>query len=190
MDYKADEWLMKNMDPLNDNVASLLNQSTDKFVCELWKDGEWRAAETGFRCFLNSSSGVFTFLVRFLMQVGPPPGFHFGYVFPHADSLFTSSLRFSAVPLSIPRSHVFSPAPLCPSSRPSSFCFRLSEVPSCQRAYFYQRFPFLHSESGDIFLFTFLFILSILSLSRSPRPPLFVLFMSLSRWLWRYFLSD
>lgn len=40
MDYKADEWLMKNMDPLNDNVATLLNQSTDKFVSELWKDGE------------------------------------------------------------------------------------------------------------------------------------------------------
>ncbi|CAB1344652.1 unnamed protein product [Coregonus sp. 'balchen'] len=39
VDYKADEWLMKNMDPLNDNVASLLNQSTDKFVAELWKDG-------------------------------------------------------------------------------------------------------------------------------------------------------
>uniref|UniRef100_A0A8C2I0G6 Myosin-9 n=1 Tax=Cyprinus carpio TaxID=7962 RepID=A0A8C2I0G6_CYPCA len=40
VDYKADEWLMKNMDPLNDNVASLLNQSTDKFVSELWKDGD------------------------------------------------------------------------------------------------------------------------------------------------------
>ncbi|CAI9565910.1 unnamed protein product [Staurois parvus] len=38
VDYKADEWLMKNMDPLNDNVATLLNQSSDKFVCELWKD--------------------------------------------------------------------------------------------------------------------------------------------------------
>uniref|UniRef100_A0A8C1R8B9 Myosin-9 n=1 Tax=Cyprinus carpio TaxID=7962 RepID=A0A8C1R8B9_CYPCA len=38
VDYKADEWLMKNMDPLNDNVASLLNQSTNKFVSELWKD--------------------------------------------------------------------------------------------------------------------------------------------------------
>lgn len=31
---------MKNMDPLNDNVATLLNQSTDKFVSELWRDGE------------------------------------------------------------------------------------------------------------------------------------------------------
>lgn len=39
VDYKADEWLMKNMDPLNDNVATLLHQSTDKFVAELWKDG-------------------------------------------------------------------------------------------------------------------------------------------------------
>lgn len=44
VDYKADEWLMKNMDPLNDNVASLLNQSTDKFVSELWKDGEFRSS--------------------------------------------------------------------------------------------------------------------------------------------------
>lgn len=42
VDYKADEWLMKNMDPLNDNVASLLNQSTDRFVSELWKDGRSR----------------------------------------------------------------------------------------------------------------------------------------------------
>uniref|UniRef100_A0A8C7V055 Myosin, heavy chain 10, non-muscle n=1 Tax=Oncorhynchus mykiss TaxID=8022 RepID=A0A8C7V055_ONCMY len=42
VDYKADEWLMKNMDPLNDNVATLLNQSTDKFVAELWRDGKLR----------------------------------------------------------------------------------------------------------------------------------------------------
>ncbi|XP_073414096.1 myosin-9 [Dendrobates tinctorius] len=38
VDYKADEWLMKNMDPLNDNIATLLNQSSDKFASELWKD--------------------------------------------------------------------------------------------------------------------------------------------------------
>ncbi|XP_040857246.1 myosin-10 isoform X2 [Ochotona curzoniae] len=38
VDYKADEWLMKNMDPLNDNVATLLHQSSDRFVAELWKD--------------------------------------------------------------------------------------------------------------------------------------------------------
>ncbi|KAB5515057.1 hypothetical protein PHYPO_G00248750 [Pangasianodon hypophthalmus] len=38
VDYKAVDWLMKNMDPLNDNVTTLLNQSSDKFVSELWKD--------------------------------------------------------------------------------------------------------------------------------------------------------
>jgi hypothetical protein len=31
---------MKNMDPLNDNVATLLHQSSDRFVAELWKDGK------------------------------------------------------------------------------------------------------------------------------------------------------
>ncbi|KAM6940573.1 myosin-10-like [Xenentodon cancila] len=36
--YKADEWLMKNMDPLNECVATLLNQSTDKFTADLWRD--------------------------------------------------------------------------------------------------------------------------------------------------------
>uniref|UniRef100_A0A7N4V0D6 Myosin heavy chain 14 n=1 Tax=Sarcophilus harrisii TaxID=9305 RepID=A0A7N4V0D6_SARHA len=32
VDYKANEWLMKNMDPLNDSVAALLHQSTDKLT--------------------------------------------------------------------------------------------------------------------------------------------------------------
>uniref|UniRef100_A0A7N6AGV3 Myosin, heavy chain 14, non-muscle n=1 Tax=Anabas testudineus TaxID=64144 RepID=A0A7N6AGV3_ANATE len=40
VDYKADDWLVKNMDPLNDNVASLLHQSSDHFVSELWKEGK------------------------------------------------------------------------------------------------------------------------------------------------------
>ncbi|XP_062853394.1 myosin-9-like isoform X1 [Trichomycterus rosablanca] len=40
VDYKAVEWLLKNMDPLNDNVTTMLNQSSDKFVSELWKDGK------------------------------------------------------------------------------------------------------------------------------------------------------
>uniref|UniRef100_A0A8C8I5D3 Myosin heavy chain 10 n=1 Tax=Oncorhynchus tshawytscha TaxID=74940 RepID=A0A8C8I5D3_ONCTS len=55
VDYKADEWLMKNMDPLNDNVATLLNQSTDKFVSELWKDD----IQTFQRaCFYDKASGL------------------------------------------------------------------------------------------------------------------------------------
>ncbi|CAO2614688.1 Myh14 [Lemmus lemmus] len=38
VDYKANEWLMKNMDPLNDSVAALLHQSTDRLTAEIWKD--------------------------------------------------------------------------------------------------------------------------------------------------------
>ncbi|KAI4833103.1 hypothetical protein KUCAC02_016021 [Chaenocephalus aceratus] len=38
VDYKADSWLMKNMDPLNECVAALFNQSTDKLTSDLWKD--------------------------------------------------------------------------------------------------------------------------------------------------------
>ncbi|XP_054553286.1 myosin-14 [Talpa occidentalis] len=40
VDYKANEWLMKNMDPLNDSVATLLHQSTDRLTAEIWKDVE------------------------------------------------------------------------------------------------------------------------------------------------------
>lgn len=37
--YNASAWLTKNMDPLNDNVTALLNQSSEKFVADLWKEG-------------------------------------------------------------------------------------------------------------------------------------------------------
>lgn len=47
MDYNANAWLTKNMDPLNDNVTSLLNASSDKFVADLWKDGKALPAEAG-----------------------------------------------------------------------------------------------------------------------------------------------
>ena len=51
MDYLADQWLMKNMDPLNENVVSLLQASQDQFVVNIWKDGEeYRPAPT--RCTL------------------------------------------------------------------------------------------------------------------------------------------
>uniref|UniRef100_A0A8D2LTK5 Myosin heavy chain 11 n=1 Tax=Varanus komodoensis TaxID=61221 RepID=A0A8D2LTK5_VARKO len=38
VNYNATAWLTKNMDPLNDNVTALLNQSSEKFVADLWKD--------------------------------------------------------------------------------------------------------------------------------------------------------
>ncbi|XP_038049034.1 myosin-10-like isoform X2 [Patiria miniata] len=38
VNYSAAAWLMKNMDPLNDNVVSLLQNSNDPFICNIWKD--------------------------------------------------------------------------------------------------------------------------------------------------------
>lgn len=40
VEYSAEQWLMKNMDPLNDNVVSLLQTSNDPFTREIWKDGK------------------------------------------------------------------------------------------------------------------------------------------------------
>ncbi|XP_055008605.1 myosin-11-like isoform X2 [Boleophthalmus pectinirostris] len=38
VDYNAASWLTKNMDPLNDNVTALLNNSSNSFIQDLWKD--------------------------------------------------------------------------------------------------------------------------------------------------------
>ncbi|XP_037927144.1 myosin heavy chain, non-muscle isoform X2 [Hermetia illucens] len=40
VDYLASQWLMKNMDPLNENIVSLLQASQDPFVVQIWKDAE------------------------------------------------------------------------------------------------------------------------------------------------------
>lgn len=40
VDYSAGKWLMKNMDPLNENIVSLLQASQDPFVVNIWKDAE------------------------------------------------------------------------------------------------------------------------------------------------------
>ncbi|XP_049817618.1 myosin heavy chain, non-muscle isoform X2 [Aethina tumida] len=40
VDYCANQWLMKNMDPQNENVVSLLQGSQDPFVVHIWKDAE------------------------------------------------------------------------------------------------------------------------------------------------------
>jgi myosin protein heavy chain len=41
VDYVVDHWLIKNTDPLNENVVALLQQSSDPFVCNIWKDGQF-----------------------------------------------------------------------------------------------------------------------------------------------------
>merc|ERR1719392_591857 len=40
VDYSAKKWLMKNMDPLNENIVQYLQASQDSFVCHIWKDAE------------------------------------------------------------------------------------------------------------------------------------------------------
>ncbi|KAI1301395.1 Myosin heavy chain, non-muscle [Halotydeus destructor] len=40
VDYSASQWLMKNMDPLNENVVLLLQGSADPFMLSIWKDAE------------------------------------------------------------------------------------------------------------------------------------------------------
>jgi len=39
VDYCCDQWLLKNMDPLNENVVSLLQDSANDFMRTIWKDG-------------------------------------------------------------------------------------------------------------------------------------------------------
>ncbi|TRY69455.1 hypothetical protein TCAL_10194 [Tigriopus californicus] len=40
VDYSAHKWLMKNMDPLNENIVQQLRSSTDQFIVNIWKDAE------------------------------------------------------------------------------------------------------------------------------------------------------
>ena len=40
VDYSAEKWLMKNMDPLNENIVQLLQASQDPFMVQIWKDAE------------------------------------------------------------------------------------------------------------------------------------------------------
>merc|ERR1719376_999904 len=40
VNYSAAQWLMKNMDPLNENIVQYLQASQDPFVCHIWKDGD------------------------------------------------------------------------------------------------------------------------------------------------------
>ncbi|KAK6059852.1 hypothetical protein COOONC_02495 [Cooperia oncophora] len=63
VDYSADQWLMKNMDPLNENVVALMQASTDPFVCGIWKDAEFAgicAAEMNETAFgTRAKKGMF-----------------------------------------------------------------------------------------------------------------------------------
>ncbi|XP_065898509.1 myosin-9-like [Dysidea avara] len=38
VDYNTEQWIMKNMDPLNDNIVQLFANSSDWFLSTIWKD--------------------------------------------------------------------------------------------------------------------------------------------------------
>lgn len=40
VDYSANQWLTKNMDPLNEDIVQFLQNSSDPFVNQIWKDAE------------------------------------------------------------------------------------------------------------------------------------------------------
>lgn len=40
VDYNASQWLLKNMDPLNENIVTLLQDSSSEFIRNIWKDAE------------------------------------------------------------------------------------------------------------------------------------------------------
>ncbi|CAJ0932990.1 unnamed protein product, partial [Mesorhabditis belari] len=50
VDYSADGWRMKNMDPLNDNVVDLLQHSSDQIVAEMWKHAEFASIASTESC--------------------------------------------------------------------------------------------------------------------------------------------
>ena len=47
VNYSATKWLMKNMDPLNENIVQYLQASQDPFVCHIWKDGKCNIPHEG-----------------------------------------------------------------------------------------------------------------------------------------------
>lgn len=58
VDYSAAQWLMKNMDPLNENIVLLLQGSSDPFLGQIWKDGMFLPLLIApptfrFRCFVS-----------------------------------------------------------------------------------------------------------------------------------------
>ncbi|KAM9779779.1 LOW QUALITY PROTEIN: myosin-14-like [Neosynchiropus ocellatus] len=59
VDYNAANWLTKNMDPLNDNVTALLNNSSSNFTQDLWKDGQfpwWRSPMFGLKRCVSAAA--------------------------------------------------------------------------------------------------------------------------------------
>ena len=60
VNYSATKWLMKNMDPLNENIVQYLQASQDPFVCHIWKDG---------KCHIPYEDAIFTTTAHLLAKM-------------------------------------------------------------------------------------------------------------------------
>lgn len=97
VDYKADEWLMKNMDPLNDNVATLLHQSSDRFVAELWKDGKnvlTFVIELGQNCLQLKLICVCIYIVFYFKTLSLEQGCRYIGIYPLKENLGNKTSAF------------------------------------------------------------------------------------------------
>ena len=60
VDYSAEQWLLKNMDPLNENVVQLLQCSQDEFIKMIWKDGMHMPSLPSQKCHAKNFKSFFT----------------------------------------------------------------------------------------------------------------------------------
>lgn len=153
VDYKADDWLVKNMDPLNDNVASLLHQSSDHFVSELWKEGEIDSqSKLMYTQTLTSYLGrmkrnLLTWLTFFfslstlqLLNLSVLPSRSFLCLL--AISFFLLSLLSTNLPLGL--------APLLPTYlSPWALFLPASDIQTLPRVYFFDSYATLQANGSD-----------------------------------------
>ena len=67
VDYSAKKWLMKNMDPLNENVIQQLKASQDPFIVNIWKDAEIVGKYTQIHSYNPKSSNKY--LTKFVNSI-------------------------------------------------------------------------------------------------------------------------
>lgn len=66
--YSIDGWLFKNRDPLNDNVVSLLKESTNAFMKTLWSTSAPVPQSARQRGALRTVAGIYVTQLKELME--------------------------------------------------------------------------------------------------------------------------
>lgn len=66
--YTASEWLVKNKDPLNDNVVELLKASTNSFMKEIWSTNVVTNSSARQRGTMRTVAGIYVAQLKELME--------------------------------------------------------------------------------------------------------------------------